>query len=116
MMERRRPPRLVSGDGKLLPLVRGGSTKQVGALESSMGARAPETEALARAEHSSCGPNAACQSPLIANCSISHWPAVSHRGNWASPVAQHAAGGARWPAAHAAGRRHGWVRGKGVVQ
>lgn len=29
MMERRRPPRLVSGDGKLLPLVRGGSTKQV---------------------------------------------------------------------------------------
>ena len=28
-MERRRPPRLVSGDGKLLPLVRGGSTKQV---------------------------------------------------------------------------------------
>lgn len=32
VMERRRPPRLVSGDGKLLPLVRGGSTKQVGAL------------------------------------------------------------------------------------
>lgn len=31
VMERRRPPRLVSGDGKLLPLVRGGSTKQVGA-------------------------------------------------------------------------------------
>ena len=29
VMERRRPPRLVSGDGKLLPLVRGGSTKQV---------------------------------------------------------------------------------------
>jgi hypothetical protein len=28
VMERRRPPRLVSGDGKLLPLVRGGSTKQ----------------------------------------------------------------------------------------
>ena len=32
MTERRRPPRLLAGDGKLLPLVRGGSTKQVGGL------------------------------------------------------------------------------------
>lgn len=29
MVERRRPARVVSGEGKLLPLVRDGSTKQV---------------------------------------------------------------------------------------
>lgn len=30
VLERRRPARVIGGEGKLMPLVRGGSTKQVG--------------------------------------------------------------------------------------